>query len=64
MPTAAIYKLVLAGGRVHYTDLSLWEVGKLCDELGYDRAHVLRKLRDNGRVDLKDDVGKFLIVRQ
>jgi hypothetical protein len=60
----ASYKLVHSGGRVHYTDLTHSEVGKLCDELGYDRAHVLRKLRDRGRVVLKDDLGKFSIVRQ
>jgi len=60
----ASYKIVLSGGRVHYTDLTHSEVAKLCDELGYDRAHVLRKLRDRGRVVLKDDLGKFEIVRQ
>ena len=44
--------------------MSADEVASICADLGYDRAHVLRKLRDKGRVVLKDDLGKFEIVRQ
>jgi len=58
------YAIVLPNGRPHFTDVTAREVEAICDELGYDRSHVLRKLRRQRRITLEDDVGKFEIIRQ
>jgi hypothetical protein len=58
------YQIVVPAGRVLCTDLSSDEIASICDDLGYDRDHVLRRLRREHRVKLSDDVGEFFIVEQ
>jgi hypothetical protein len=60
----ATYQIVLDADRVLASDVSAEEVASICTDLGYDRAHVLRKLRREHRVTLSDDVGEFFVVEQ